>query len=111
MTADLAVKALRIALIFWGGTDVLELVVHSDRGARSRSHRYLRALSAGQARGSMGQVGTCADNAAMELFFSLLQKNVLNRRRWPTATSYAWLSSLGSSGPITAAAAGRRWVD
>jgi transposase InsO family protein len=32
----------------------------------------------------MGRVGTCADNAATESFFSLLQKNVLNRRRWPT---------------------------
>jgi putative transposase len=32
----------------------------------------------------MGRVGTCADNAAMESFFSLLQKNVLNRRRWTT---------------------------
>ena len=30
----------------------------------------------------MGQVGTSADNAAMESFFSLLQNNVLNRRRW-----------------------------
>jgi putative transposase len=35
-------------------------------------------------RGSMGRVGTCADNAAMESVFSLLQKNVLNRRRWAT---------------------------
>jgi transposase InsO family protein len=34
--------------------------------------------------GSMGQVGSAADNAAMESFFSLLQKNVLNRRRWAT---------------------------
>ena len=34
--------------------------------------------------GSMGQVGSAADNAAMESFFSLLQKNVLNRRRWVT---------------------------
>jgi transposase InsO family protein len=32
----------------------------------------------------MGRVGACADNAAMEPFFSLLQKNVLNRRRWTT---------------------------
>jgi transposase InsO family protein len=30
----------------------------------------------------MGRVGACADNAAIESFFSLLQKNVLNRRRW-----------------------------
>ena len=34
--------------------------------------------------GSMGQVGSAGDNAAMESFFSLLQKNVLNRRRWET---------------------------
>ena len=34
--------------------------------------------------GSMGNVGTAADNAAMESFFSLLQKNVLNTRRWDT---------------------------
>jgi len=28
--------------------------------------------------GSMGRVGTCGDNAAMESFFALLQKNVLS---------------------------------
>lgn len=32
----------------------------------------------------MGRVGACGDNAAMESFFSLLQKNVLNRRPWAT---------------------------
>ena len=31
--------------------------------------------------GSMGRVGACGDNAAMESFFALLQKNVLDRRR------------------------------
>ena len=35
-------------------------------------------------RGSMGRVGACADNAAMESFFALLQKNVLDRKRWAT---------------------------
>jgi putative transposase len=30
----------------------------------------------------MGRVGACADNAAMESFFALLQKNVLNKKRW-----------------------------
>ncbi len=29
----------------------------------------------------MGRVGACADNAAMESFFALLQKNVLNTQR------------------------------
>lgn len=32
----------------------------------------------------MGRVGACGDNAAMESFFSLLQKNVLDRKRWHT---------------------------
>jgi transposase InsO family protein len=32
--------------------------------------------------GSMGQVGSAGDNAAMESFFALLQRNVLDRRRW-----------------------------
>jgi putative transposase len=34
--------------------------------------------------GSMGRVGACGDNAAMESFFALLQKNVLDRQRWST---------------------------
>ncbi len=82
MTAHLAVKALRNALALRGRAEVLEVIVHSDRGSQFRSHSYVRALSVAQARGSMGRVGTCADNAAMESFFSLLQKNVLNRQRW-----------------------------
>lgn len=34
--------------------------------------------------GSMGRVGACGDNAAMESFFALLQRNVLDRRPWAT---------------------------
>lgn len=34
--------------------------------------------------GSMGRVASCGDNAAMESFFSLLQKNVLDQRSWIT---------------------------
>ncbi len=32
----------------------------------------------------MGRVGGCGDNAAMESFFALLQRNVLDRQRWAT---------------------------
>jgi hypothetical protein len=32
----------------------------------------------------MGQVASAGDNAAMESFFALLQKNVLNLHRWST---------------------------
>ncbi|SFT22491.1 hypothetical protein SAMN04487982_110220 [Streptomyces sp. ok210] len=34
--------------------------------------------------GSIGRVGAAGDNAAMESFFSLLQKNLLDRRSWAT---------------------------
>lgn len=82
MTSSLAVGALEAAVAVRGtcaGT-----IVHSDRGGQFRSIRFTRALCGAGLRGSMGRVGTCADNAAMESFFSLLQKNVLDRQRWST---------------------------
>lgn len=32
----------------------------------------------------MGRVGAAGDNPARESFFALLQKNILNRKRWRT---------------------------
>ncbi|WP_396415553.1 IS3 family transposase [Kocuria sp. p3-SID1428] len=32
----------------------------------------------------MGKVGAAGDNAAIKSFFALLQKNVLDRKRWRT---------------------------
>ena len=81
MTAELAVNALRNALALRG---VVGTTVHSDRGSQFRSHVFIQALREAGLHGSMGRVGACADNAAMESFFSLLQKNVLNRKRWQT---------------------------
>ena len=49
-----------------------------------RARKVHRTLARYGLVGSMGQVGTAADNAAMESFFALLQKNVLNTRRWAT---------------------------
>ena len=42
----------------------------------------MHALSRHQLVGSMGRVGACGDNAAMESFLSLLQTNVLDTRTW-----------------------------
>jgi transposase InsO family protein len=66
------------------GIDVAGCVLHSDRGSQFRSRKLQRALDRHGMVGSMGQVGSAADNAAMESFFSLLQKNVLDRQRWTT---------------------------
>jgi len=79
MKATLAVAALRNAI---GIRRPVGTVVHSDHGSQFRSAKFVRTLRASGLLGSMGRVGACADNAAMESFFALLQKNVLDRQRW-----------------------------
>lgn len=81
MKATLAVNALRMAI---SRREPGRTVVHSDRGSQFRSKKYVRVLTGTGLLGSMGRVGACADNAAMESFFALLQKNVLDRQRWAT---------------------------
>jgi putative transposase len=82
MKASLAVRALQNALINRGHPQ--GVIVHSDRGGQFRSKSFQHALRVNGLRGSMGRVGACGDNAAMESFFSLLQKNVLDRKTWAT---------------------------
>ena len=81
MRSSLAAGAIRnaIALRAPAGT-----VCHSDRGSQFRSKKVVRLLKNNGLTGSMGRVGAAGDNAAMESFFALLQKNVLNTRRWAT---------------------------
>ena len=52
--------------------------------AQFQSKKFVRTLRNNGLLGSMGRVGACADNAAMERFFALLQKTVLDRQRWRT---------------------------
>ena len=66
------------------GADVAGCVLHTDRGSQFRSRKFVHALNRHDMVGSMGRVGAAGDNAAMESFFSLLQKNVLDRRTWAT---------------------------
>jgi transposase InsO family protein len=82
MTAQLAVSALRSAIARRQphGT----VIVHSDRGSQFRSRAFRAVLKSAGLRGSMGRVASAGDNAAMESFHALLQKNVLDRRRWRT---------------------------
>lgn len=82
MKASLAVRAVRNAIAMRG--DAAGCIVHSDRGSQFRSRKLRRELSRHGLVGAMGRVASCGDNAAMESFFSLLQKNVLDRRSWAT---------------------------
>jgi transposase InsO family protein len=79
MTASLAVSALHNAIRL---REPVGTIVHSDRGSQFRSRKFVNILHRNGLRGSMGRVGACGDNAAMESFFALLQNNVLDRQRW-----------------------------
>jgi transposase InsO family protein len=82
MTAGLAVTGLRTAIARL--SPVGTVIVHSDRGSQFRARRFVAVLKVNKLSGSMGRVAAAGDNAAMESFFALLQKNVLDRRSWAT---------------------------
>ena len=82
MKAALVVSALRNAMMLRGHPQ--GVVIHSDRGSQFRSKIFVRTLANNGLLGSKGRVASCGDNAAMESFFALLQRNVLDRQRWAT---------------------------
>ena len=88
MTARLAVTALRSAIARRRPEGTV--VVHSDRGSQFRSRAFRAVLKGAGLTGSMGRVAAAGDNAAMESFFSLLQKNVFDRRRWRTRNELSY---------------------
>lgn len=83
MQSQIAVDALESAVARRSGK-VAGCRLHSDRGSQFRSRKLQQSLWRHQMIASMGQVGSAGDNAAMESFFSLLQRNVLDRQRWHT---------------------------
>ena len=86
MKSRLAVTALHnaVARRHADGADVAGCIVHSDRGSQCRSRMFVLAVNRHRLSGSIGPVGAAGDNAAMESFFALLQKNVLDRQPWTT---------------------------
>jgi putative transposase len=82
MKSRLAVVALNHAVARRG--ELAGCVLHTDRGSQFRSRKFVHALNRHDMVGSMGRVGAAGDNAAMDSFFSLLQKNVFDRRPWAT---------------------------
>ena len=82
MKARLAVTALGTLL----PAVAMSLAMSFTRieGRQFRARILHCALARHEMVGPMGQVGSAGDNAAIESFFSLLQENVLNRRRWAT---------------------------
>jgi transposase InsO family protein len=86
MRSSLAVAALNnaVARRRADGADVAGCVLRTGRGLQFRSRKLVRELNRQGMVGSVGRVGAVGDNAAVESFFSLLQKRVLNRHAWST---------------------------
>jgi putative transposase len=88
LRSELVVDALEMAR--WRRRPVPgQTVLHSDRGAQYTSWAFGRRLREAGLLGSMGRVGSAYDNAMMESFFSTLQRELLDRRKWQTRAELA----------------------
>ena len=109
MTAQLAVSALRAAVARRQPEGVV--IVHADRGSQFRARSFRAVLTAAGLQGSMGRVAAAGDNAAMESFWALLQKNVLDRRGWRTrdelhSAIVFWIETPTTGAAVSAGSAG-----
>jgi len=82
-TASLVTNALGMAIEQRRPTDGAT-VIHSDQGTQFTSWAFTqRAIDSGLVP-SMGSVGDCYDNAMIESFWSRMQVELLDRKRWKT---------------------------
>lgn len=64
-------------------------IIHSDQGVQFGSWAFTKRAKDSGLVPSMGSVGDCYDNAMMESFWSRMQVELLNRRRWNTRIELA----------------------
>ncbi len=81
MTRDLVLQALVVAWRRKPGPGVL---AHSDQGCQFTSSDWQSFLKAHRMVPSMSRRGNCHDNAVAESFFSVLKKERIKRRIYPT---------------------------
>ena len=84
-TAELAKAAVNMAIATRGGT-VEGVIFHTDRGSQYNAEAFTKACARLGIVQSMGRVGSALDNAAAESFFSTLQQERINSRRYVTRT-------------------------
>jgi transposase InsO family protein len=66
-----------------------DTVIHSDQGTQFTSWAFTRRARDSGLLPSMGSVGDCFDNAVMEAFWSRMQVELLDRKRWSTRVELA----------------------
>ncbi|WP_246194383.1 IS3 family transposase [Pseudoxanthomonas jiangsuensis] len=82
MTSDLVLQALVAAA--WRRKPGPGVMVHSDQGCQFTSRDWQSFLKAHRMVPSMSRRGNCHDNAVAESFFSVLKKERIKRRIYPT---------------------------
>jgi putative transposase len=82
MTSDLVLQALLAAV--WKRKPEPGIMIHSDQGSQFTSDDWQSFLTAHHMVPSMSRRGNCHDNAVAESFFSVLKKERIKRRIYPT---------------------------
>lgn len=62
------------------GAGVARCIVATDRGPQFRGRKFVHTIHRHGLAWSMGRVDATGGHTAMESFFALLQKNILNRQ-------------------------------
>jgi putative transposase len=86
-TAALVTNALGMAIDT--RTPPSGAVIHSDRGVQFGSWAFTDRAKASGLLPSMGSIADCYDNAMIESFWSRMQVELLDRRRWNTRIELA----------------------
>ena len=86
-TAALVTNALGMAI--QARRPAAGTLIHSDQGVQFTSWVFSQRAKASGLVPSMGGVGACYDNAMMESFWSRMQVELLDRRRWRTRIELA----------------------
>jgi transposase InsO family protein len=86
-TAALVTNALGMAI--QTRTPPVGAIIHSDQGVQFASWAFTQRAKDSGLLPSMGSVGDCYDNSMMEAFWSRMQVELLDRRRWKTRVELA----------------------
>jgi putative transposase len=113
MRSELVVDALQMAT--WRRQPEAGTIVHADRGSQYTSWVFGYRLREAGLLGSMGRVASSVDNSMIESFWSTMQRELLDTRRWSdqqqlAAAIFEWIeawynprrrhTSLGMLSPV-----------
>jgi transposase InsO family protein len=95
MRTELVEAALKMAVKTRGG-EVAAMIFHHDRGSQYMSKDFRRLCKRHRIAQSVGRIGSSADNAAAESFWSSLKRELVHRYRFvtraeATAAITAWI--------------------